>query len=75
MLENMTLWFLSSFSIEIKINGKLIIGIKEGKTSLNKVETGISLFKNKFTLEKKEKGKYFDGEKLRNGIFYSLSKV
>ena len=57
-----------------KKDGKLIIGIKEGKTMLNRVETGIPLISKEFKLDKKEKGKYLDGEKLRNGIFYSLTK-
>ncbi len=58
-----------------KKDGVLLIGIKEGKTMLNRIETALPLIRDIFILEKKEKRKYFDGEKLRNGIFYSLKKI
>ncbi len=57
-----------------KNKGKIVIGIKEGKTMLERIENGVPLVKDFFILEKKEKGKYFDGEKLRNGLFYYLKK-
>ncbi|MFX0095319.1 MAG: class I SAM-dependent methyltransferase [Candidatus Hodarchaeota archaeon] len=57
-----------------KNNGKIIIGIKEGKTMKNRLDKIIPLIQDFFILEKKEKNKYFDGNKLRNGLFYYLTK-
>ena len=54
--------------------GKIVIGIKEGKTMKNRIETAIPLIQENFTLVKHKRGKYFDGEKLRNGLFYFLTK-
>lgn len=55
--------------------GKIIIGIKEGKTMRKRIETAILKVRDYFILEKQEKGKYFDGSKLRYGRFYHLSKT
>ena len=57
-----------------KNDGKIVIGIKEEKTILERIENGVPLVKNFFILERKERDKYFDGEKLRNGLFYHLKK-
>ena len=58
----------------LKQKGRLVIGIKEGKTMLNRIENAIPLIQEYFALEMKEKGNYFDGEKLRKGLFYTLIK-
>ena len=58
-----------------KDGGKIVIGIKVGKTMLNRIENAIPLIQDIFTLEKKEKGRYFDGKNRREGLFYFLSKM
>lgn len=58
-----------------KDGGKIVIGIKVGKTMLNRIEDAIPLIQDLFTLEKKEKGRYFDGKNRREGLFYFLSKM
>ena len=58
----------------LKSDGKMIIGIKEGITMTRRIEIAIPLIQQKFTLKSKEIGRYFDGEKLRNGLFYILKK-
>ncbi|MHA2309285.1 MAG: hypothetical protein ACXABJ_08410, partial [Candidatus Heimdallarchaeaceae archaeon] len=54
--------------------GKIVIGVKVGKTMLNRIENAIPLIQDLFTLENKEKGGYFDGKNRREGLFYFLSK-
>lgn len=58
----------------LREGGKLNIGIKEGKTMLKRIENALPYIEDRFSLLRKEKRKYFDGEKLRPGLFYFLEK-